>query len=110
MIPTGSLCPFALFMLAILVGTLLPAHRLPSWLPNDKLLHVLAHGLAAILLILALPPGQGRWIGLLLLFLTGWLLEHLQRYVPGRGYSRGDLAANALGIAGGLTGTSLAGL
>ncbi|MBK1692005.1 hypothetical protein CKO33_07470 [Ectothiorhodospira mobilis] len=97
-------------MLAILVGTLLPARHLPSWLPNDKLLHALAYGLAAVLLILALPPGQGRWIGLVLLFLFGWLLEHLQRYVPGRGYSRGDLAANTLGIAGGLTGTALAGL
>lgn len=47
------------------------------------------------------------WWMALGLFVYGYILELLQQFVPGRGYSLEDLAANALGIVIGLAGILL---
>ena len=89
---------FGLAGAAVALGCLLPAGCLPV-LPNDKLLHFLAFaGLSALAARIAPAwPQQGFW--LLGLLVAGWLIELLQKLVPGRSFCWQDLAANAGGIA-----------
>lgn len=80
------------------IGCLVPNRWLPP-LPNDKFLHFAGF---AVLSILALRVAQGRseavcWLAGLLV--SGWLIECLQTFVPGRRFCWRDLAANAAGIA-----------
>jgi VanZ family protein len=88
---------FLIGLVAIPLGCLLPAHRLPP-LPNDKLLHFAAFGGMA-LLAGRLVQGQTReLLALGAVFAASWLIELLQNRVPGRRFSWGDLAANAVGV------------
>lgn len=89
---------FGLVVGAVALGCLLPAGWLPV-LPNDKLLHFLAFAGLSVLAARIAPawPQQGYW--LLGLLVAGWLIELLQKLVPGRNFCWQDLAANAGGIA-----------
>lgn len=88
---------FIAAMAGVMIGCLLPAGWLPL-LPNDKLLHFSAF---AVLTLLATCIAT-NWIELcywlLGLLVTGWLIEVLQNFIPGRQFSWRDLAANAAGI------------
>ena len=85
------------------IGTVLPSRWMPRWLPNDKVLHAVAYFL--LLQLALLDTHLASWVlgvagGL---FLLGVLLELIQRHIPGRGFSMGDVVANGVGIATGLT-------
>jgi hypothetical protein len=83
--------------LIISAGCLVPARWLPA-LPNDKLLHFLAFG-GLTLMAQRLANNNSEWqLWLIGLFLLGWLIEELQRWVPGRKFCWRDLAANTAGI------------
>ncbi len=89
---------FASSLLALGIGCLMPARFLPP-LPNDKLLHFTAFALLTLLASrLVDTVWQLAWAcaGLLVL---GWVIECLQRWVPGRSFCWRDLLANAAGIA-----------
>ncbi len=89
---------FASSLLALGIGCLMPARFLPP-LPNDKLLHFTAF---ALLTLLASRLVDNTWqLGLACggLLILGWLIECLQRWVPGRSFCWRDFAANAAGIA-----------
>lgn len=82
---------------AVTVGCLIPARMLPV-LPNDKLLHFLAFGGMAWLAGRIATNVEELGIWLLGLFLGGWVIETLQRWVPGRNFCWRDIAANTAGI------------
>ena len=86
----------------IAAGCFTPAHRLPTWLPNDKLLHFGAY------FALAFPMAfvTQSWSRLLLiaigLSIAGFLIEIVQRYIPGRDSSIADMVANTGGVVMGI--------
>lgn len=84
-------------LLSISAGCLIPANWLPP-LPNDKLLHFLAYGGMAMLIVRLAKDGPFLLLSLAGLFLSGWLIEVLQHWVPGRRFCWRDLAANTAGI------------
>lgn len=108
---------FLLALLITLVALLTPASTLlavkiwvASWLPwaeamdrldmgsqSDKLVHVSLFLLLGALAARSWPHATGRWSAWLGLFLLGCLIEWLQQYVPGRGASVFDLAADVAG-------------
>lgn len=89
---------FALALAGVAGGCLAPAGWLPV-LKHDKLLHFLAFALLTLLAALALRD-WAWWPGCLLgLLFAGWLIEVLQKLVPGRNFCWRDMAANAAGIA-----------
>ncbi|WP_395402272.1 VanZ family protein [Pseudoduganella sp. UC29_106] len=93
-----ELLVFLLALGAVSVGCLLPAAWLPP-LPNDKLLHFLAFG-GLTLLAWRVASGWGELLYWLAgLVIGGWLIELLQKLVPGRNFSWRDLGANVAGIA-----------
>jgi VanZ family protein len=83
---------------AIGVGCLTPVGKLPI-LPHDKLLHFTAFGLAAWLAG-RLVDGIGPTVlALAAVLAAGWIIELLQKFVPGRTFCWRDMAANAAGVA-----------
>lgn len=113
---------FLLALLITLVALLTPASKVlafkvwaASWLPwagamdrmdlgsqSDKLVHFSLFLLLGALAARSWPHAAGRrwaWLGLLVL---GCLTEWLQQYVPGRGASGLDLAADVAGASLGL--------
>lgn len=91
----------ALFILALAgvsVGCLLPANWLPL-LPHDKWLHFFAFAGLTVLAARITPVGVSLLFTLGALLLAGWLIEVLQKLVPGRNFCWRDMAANAAGIA-----------
>lgn len=91
----------------VTAGCLVPNKYLPT-LPNDKLMHFGAFALLMLLAGRLAPDGVTLALAAAGLLLAGWLIECLQNWVPGRGFSWPDLAANAAGIgcAGLLTGAA----
>jgi VanZ family protein len=93
---------FALALAGVAVGCLAPA----GWLPvfkHDKLLHFLAFAMLTVLATLAVRDWAHWPWSLLALLLAGWLIEVLQKLVPGRNFCWRDMAANAGGIASAAT-------
>lgn len=90
-----ELIVFLIGLVTIPAGCLLPTAWLPT-LPNDKLLHFLAFGGMALLAGRLAPAGM-QAPALLAVFLLSWLIEILQRWVPGRSFCWRDLAANGAG-------------
>lgn len=88
---------FLLGTVAISAGCLVPARWLPA-LPNDKLMHFLAYGGLALLAgrIAQSGPELAAWLAGL--FVAGWLIECMQKWVPGRTFCWRDMAANTAGI------------
>lgn len=82
---------------AVSVGCLVPARWLPA-LPNDKLLHFLAYGGLALLAGRIAQSGAELFFWLTGLFVIGWFIELLQKWVPGRSFCWRDMAANTAGI------------
>lgn len=114
-----------LFLLALvitLVALLTPASTvlaakvwLASWLPwagamdrmnlgaqSDKLVHFGLFLLLGALAARSWPHTAGRWTAWVGLLLLGMLTEWLQQFVPGRGASVLDLAADVAGTSLGL--------
>ncbi|UMR31016.1 VanZ family protein [Massilia sp. MB5] len=89
---------FGLAMAGVALGCLLPARWLPL-LPHDKLLHFLAFAGLTVLAARLAPGWAELRYWLLGLLVAGWLIEVLQKLVPGRSFCWRDLAANAAGIA-----------
>lgn len=88
---------FILSALAIAGGCLLPARFLPP-LPNDKLMHFAAYaGLSILAGHIATDAVSLSW-WLASLFVSGWAIEVLQKWVPGRNFCWRDFAANTAGI------------
>lgn len=99
---TWEVALFILAGMALLGGCLVPNHWLPARLPNDKLMHFAAFaGLALLALRIAQPGAAAAAAWLAGLLVAGWLIECLQKLVPGRGFSWPDMAANAAGVAAG---------
>lgn len=84
--------------IAVSAGCLVPARWLPA-LPNDKLMHFLAYGGLALLAGRIAQSGSELAFWLCGLFIVGWLIEYLQKWVPGRSFCWRDMAANTAGIA-----------
>ncbi len=93
---------FAMVLIGACVGTLLPSHWLPVWLPNDKLLHVGVYFLLSLLALMKLSLLPWGLLSIYGLFMLGFGLELVQRHVPGRSFSIGDVVANGIGIAMGV--------
>ncbi|NVE01399.1 VanZ family protein [Massilia sp. BJB1822] len=89
---------FGLALAGVVAGCLLPARWLPL-LPHDKLLHFLAFAGLTVLAARLAPDWAELRYWLLGLLVAGWLIEVLQKLVPGRSFCWRDLAANAAGIA-----------
>ena len=94
---TWELTLFALGIIAIIVGCLLPTAWMPP-LPNDKLMHFLAYGVMTLLAARIASSDKQLAMLLLGLFIAGWLIEVLQNRVPGRAFCWRDMAANTAGI------------
>lgn len=89
---------FIVGALGVSAGCLLPPRWLPPLLPNDKLLHFLAFGGLSLLAgQIATNEIKLAW-WLAGLFIAGWLIEVVQKWVPGRDFCWRDLAANTAGI------------
>lgn len=82
---------------AVSAGCLVPARWLPA-LPNDKLMHFLAYGGLALLAGRIAQNGSELFFWLAGLFVIGWFIELLQKWVPGRSFCWRDMAANTAGI------------
>lgn len=89
---------FALLAVSVLTGSLMPAAHMPAWLPNDKLLHLLAYGALAALLSLKFHDPATLAGAVLACFLGSIGIEWLQKFVPGRMFCVRDLAANGAGL------------
>jgi VanZ family protein len=88
---------FTVTGIAVVVGCLVPNSWLPP-LPNDKLLHFGAFGVLTVLALRMAPDASAATLAMALL-LSGWLIEVLQSWVPGRKFCWRDIGANAAGIA-----------
>lgn len=93
---------FALALSGVALGCLAPAGWLPV-LKHDKLLHFLAFAMLTGLASLAVRDWAHWPWWLLALLVTGWLIEVLQKLVPGRNFCWRDMGANAAGIASAAT-------
>ncbi len=93
--PTAA---FVLLAASVLTGSLVPAERMPAWLPNDKLMHLLAYGALAALLSLKFRDPVTLAGAVLACFLGSVGIEWLQKFVPGRMFCVRDLAANGAGL------------
>lgn len=113
---------FLLALVVTLVALLTPASKVlafkvwaASWLPwagamdrmnlgaqSDKLVHFSLFLLLGALAARSWPHPRGRVLAWLGLFLLGCLTEWLQQFVPGRGASGFDLAADVAGASLGL--------
>lgn len=97
--------PLALLLLVLTgtcAGSVLPGRWLPSWLPNDKLLHAAAYGTLTALALAEFGLSADGLLAAAAIFLVGLGLEAVQHHVPGRSFSAGDVAANVAGMAAGL--------
>ncbi len=68
---------------------------------NDKLMHFLGYGAAALSITAALP-GWPVWQRLLVLLIYSTGIEVLQHFMPPRTFSLGDILANVAGALLGL--------
>jgi VanZ family protein len=94
--------------LAVVVGCLVPADRLPRHLPNDKLLHLLSYAALALPVTTVASSSQHAIANAVILLLGGLLIELVQHFVPGRSFCTRDLLANTAGVLiGTLTGLML---
>lgn len=93
---------FAMVLIGTCVGTLSPSRWLPAWLPNDKVLHAGVYFLLSLLVLMKVSLLPWGLLSIYGLFMLGFGLEIAQRYIPGRGFSIGDVAANGVGIAMGV--------
>jgi VanZ family protein len=66
---------------------------------NDKLQHLVAFLMLAMLVDVAFPHPTWNWRKYLPLLGYGLLLEIIQYFVPSRYFSLADLAADAIGVA-----------
>ncbi|GAA4365361.1 VanZ family protein [Kangiella marina] len=88
---------FAIGVLAIFIGSIMPGKQLPSNLPWDKALHFIGYfGLG----FLARMGSVKRPWWLLMVACIGFslIIELLQMFIPNRGFEWMDLAANSLGV------------
>ncbi len=77
-----------------------PPSGLESWdFPTDKLIHASLFALCAALFVRGWTTFQDRWwLVCLMLFLYGLVTELIQRFVPGRSATLGDLLADGMGV------------
>jgi VanZ family protein len=95
-----ALSLFIAACLAIVVGSMIPAMAPPGELYIDKLVHLSAYALVAMLGCLAIRP---RWWPILIAVLMGasGCIEIAQKLVGSRTASMGDFLASVLGVAAG---------
>jgi VanZ family protein len=86
------------FALAVVVGCLVPADRLPARLPNDKLLHLICYAVLALPIASAASTWAQNAAGAVVLLAAGLVIEVAQHFVPGRSFCMRDMAANAAGV------------
>lgn len=93
---------FAAALLAVAVLSLLPSSRLPTVSVSDKIEHLAAYAVLALIGSLRWNTARGLLgLGLALVALGG-LLELAQGLVPGRFTDAADFAANCTGVLLGL--------
>jgi len=78
-------------------------HTPPVIFPTDKLLHVSAYALLAVLSGWLIVPARWRWILLIFMCFHAFGTEFFQQFVPERGPSLWDVGIDHVGIAIGLT-------
>ena len=91
----------------LVVGSLLPGSSpAVSWLSgvSDKLLHFVAYAALAVVAVAGAADRRVALRSVLIMVALGVLLDYLQRFVPGRGFELGDVAADNVGL---LCGASL---
>jgi VanZ family protein len=86
------------FALAVVMGCLVPANRLPAQLPNDKLLHFVSYAVLALPVAAVASTWAQNAAGAVILLSTGLAIEIVQHFVPGRSFCMRDMAANAAGV------------
>lgn len=88
---------FALGVLVIAVGSMMPGKQLPSGLPWDKALHFVGYlGLG----FLARMGSDKRpaWLLIIACIVFSLGIEVAQMFIPNRGFEWQDLLANSLGV------------
>ncbi len=90
---------WAVGTVAILVLSILPLDQLPLASPlSDKIEHLVAYGLVALMGFLAASTVQRRVLLGLFMVVMGITLEFIQAEVPGRFFEVLDMVANGLGV------------
>ncbi len=75
-----------------------PAELVPSDFPTDKLIHASLFAICAAFFVRGWSTFREHWWWVCaLLFFYGALTEFVQRFVPGRSSTLGDLLADAMG-------------
>lgn len=90
-----------LAMAVIAIGSLLPSAQLPqaSWLGQDKVNHVVGHGLLSAYAALLFATPRARFMAAMALMAYGIGIEWAQQALPtGRTASAADVVANAVGV------------
>lgn len=85
----------------VVVFSLLPGSSpAVSWLSHvsDKLLHFLVYGALAVLAVASANNRRAALRLVLFMLVLGLVLDLAQRFVPGRGFELGDVAADNLGV------------
>jgi VanZ family protein len=88
---------FGLTFVLVCIGCLVPARFLPP-LRNDKLLHFVCFALLAAFARLISDGSLDFLVWILVLQIAGFLIEVLQRWIPGRSFCWRDLIANTAGV------------
>lgn len=92
---------FALGVIIIAIGSVMPGKQLPSSLPWDKALHFVGYfGLG----FLARMGSDRRpaWLLMVACIVFSLAIEIAQMFIPNRGFEWQDLVANALGVVSGV--------
>jgi VanZ family protein len=98
-----SMTVWLAILVVITVGSLLPRMSPPGQqFGMDKLLHATSFVLLATLPLYGIPDRKAAILLALSVAPYGYLLEFMQRMVPGREFSAQDLIANNLGALVGL--------
>jgi VanZ family protein len=93
-------------ILVVAVGELLPGGSAPlNWVDSlgvsDKIEHFTAYFGLAVIPVLGFDPRRGLTAALSMILL-GVLLDVAQKFIPGRNFDLADIAANTVGVFGGL--------
>lgn len=90
---------FISYVLLVIFLSLLPGSAVGGAEYMDKIAHAVSYGIMGVLAYIAFNTFRKRITIFIFMFLMGVSLELFQVYVPGRGASVYDAAANTAGLA-----------
>ncbi|RDX37507.1 VanZ family protein [Kangiella sp. HD9-110m-PIT-SAG07] len=88
---------FAISVLVILIGSVMPGKQLPSNLPWDKALHFVGYFGLGFLARMG-STKRPAWLLIIACIAFSLVVEIAQMFIPNRGFEWQDLVANGLGV------------